>query len=226
MKQNTSDLWNNFWKKETSIKEDKFYLKKEELGIRWQRIESAIIEKLGSFQGLRTIEIGVGTGTISALLRKKGAEVTVFDYSEKALEQAGSFFYMNGLNVNCIKSDALNLPENTLNSYDVSISLGLTEHFKGQNRFTIKKAHFDILKKGGITFISVLNKYNPPYRIFKFLTELTEKWSVGVEYPYSRKEFKEMMSKMKISTYSFLADSFWRSFFMINPVRIFKKFLI
>ena len=60
---NTSELWDQFWVKETSPLEDQFYLKKEELGIRWQRIEKIVLKEFGSFEGLKIIEIGSGTGT-------------------------------------------------------------------------------------------------------------------------------------------------------------------
>ncbi len=159
------------------------------------------------------IEIGSGTGTISGLMQLRGADVTLIDYSKRALERAELFFSRNGMEVKCVQVDALNLPNELFNQYDISISLGLTEHFKKGNRLAINKAHFDVLKTGGVTFISVPNKYNPPYRIFKFLAEISGKWSVGEEYPYSRYEFSQMMQNFKVDKYSFFGDSFWGSFF-------------
>lgn len=222
---NTSELWDQFWVKETSPLEDQFYLKKEELGIRWQRIEKIVLKEFGSFEGLKIIEIGSGTGTISGLMKQRGAEITLLDYSPIALERAEAFFKRNGMEVDSLQMNALELTPEVLNQYDVSISLGLTEHFKGPDREAINKAHLDVLKPGGITFISVPNKFNPPYRIFKFLAEVTGKWSVGEEYPYSRNEFREMMERLSIKNYSFLGDSFWGSFFLVNPFRIGKKLL-
>ncbi len=77
----------------------------------------------------------------------------------------------------------LNLTENMINRYDLSMSFGLSEHFKGNHRVLINKAHFDVLRPDGIALISVPNKNNPPYRIFKFIAERTGRWTVGEEYP-------------------------------------------
>ena len=59
--------------------------KKEENGIRWQRIEKVVHQEFGSFNKLKVIEIGAGTGTNTALTAKRGADETVLDYSENAL---------------------------------------------------------------------------------------------------------------------------------------------
>ncbi|MBU0974464.1 class I SAM-dependent methyltransferase [Patescibacteria group bacterium] len=48
------------------------------------------------------------------------------------------------------------------------------------------------IKKNGIAIIIVPNKYNPPYRIYKFISEFFGTWKFGEEYPYSRKELKDI----------------------------------
>ena len=65
------------------------------------------------------------------------------------------------------------------------MSFGLTEHFLGADRVNINKAHFQVLREGGISFISVPNKYNPPYIIYKYFSQLLGRWKVGMEIPYS-----------------------------------------
>ena len=158
-------------------------------------------------------------------MAKKGAKVTILDYSEKALKRSKNFFERNNLSAEFIKEDALELPNNLLSKYDISMSFGLSEHFKNNNRLLINKAHFDLLKKGGISFIAVPHKFNIPYRIYKFLAEITKNWKVGEEYPYSRKEFINICKKLNINIYSFFGDSLWWSFNYINPIVITKKLL-
>ena len=223
MEKNTNQLWDNLWERGTSVEEDSFNLAREEKSIRWQRLERIIQNNFVSFTGLKVIEIGAGAGTNAALMAKRGAQVTVLDYSDKALQAGRKFFARNGLAAEFIKQDALSLPMDLLDKYDISMSFGLAEHFTGVDRININKAHFDVLKQGGMAFISVPNKCNPPYRIFKFIAENVGFWHVGEEYPYSRKEFKEIGRQIGISEYSFFGDSFWQSFNFINPFKAARK---
>jgi 2-polyprenyl-3-methyl-5-hydroxy-6-metoxy-1,4-benzoquinol methylase len=223
MKRNISQLWDDVWRTITSIEEDIFMFVKEENAIRWQRIERIVLREFGNFYGLQVIEIGAGTGTNAALMAKRGANVTLLDYSEGALKHARKFFERNGLSAQFIKQDALSLPIDLFEKYDISMSFGLAEHFKGVERTKIIKAHFDILRKGGITFIAVPNKYNVPYRIFKLLAEYTDKWRVGEEYPFSRGELKKLCQQIGNIEYSFFGDSLFSSFDFINPFKILKK---
>jgi 2-polyprenyl-3-methyl-5-hydroxy-6-metoxy-1,4-benzoquinol methylase len=223
MKKNTPQLWDKVWEKDTSVEEDIFKLVKEENCVRWQRIEKIILKEFGSFNNLKIIEIGAGVGTNAALTAKGGAEVTILDYSENALKKARKFFERNRLPAEFIKCDALSLPVSLLGKYDISMSFGLAEHFRDAERIAIIKAHFDVVKEGGMAFISVPNKYNLPYRIFKLVAENTGRWSVGEEYPYSRKELGNICQQIGIKEYSFLGDSLLRSFNFINPLRIIRK---
>lgn len=231
MERNTPQLWDKSWDRvPTSPEEDIFELAKEEKSMRWQRIEKIILREFGSFDNLRVIEIGAGAGTYAALMAKRGAKTTILDYSKKALKKARQFFARNKLSVDkFIHQDALSLPPRLLGKYDIAMSFGLTEHFKGAKRIKINKAHFDLLKKGGIALIAAPNKYNPFYRMFKFVTERTGLWELGEEYPYSRKEFKSICQQIGITEYSLFGESFYSSFKFIDPFRttrkLFKRYL-
>ncbi|MEO0115282.1 MAG: methyltransferase domain-containing protein [candidate division WOR-3 bacterium] len=223
MRKNIPQLWDEIWQGDSSVEEDRYILSKEENSIRWQRIEKIVLQKFGSFVGRKVIEIGAGIGTYAALMAKKGADVTIVDYSEVALKRAANFFSRNGLSAQFIKHDALTLPMNFFNKYDIAMSFGLAEHFKNQQRILINKIHFDLLRKGGIAFISVPNKWNVPYRLFKFVAEIMGRWKIGEEYPYSRVELKNICQKIGVKQYSFFGDSLYGSFKFINPLQIIKK---
>ena len=225
MQDNTPELWDNFWRNEVALEEDLFALTKQEKSIRWQRIEQLTTTKFGSFQKLAVIELGAGAGINAALMAKRGASVTILDYSEKALNRSQEFFGRIGLKAKFSYQDALCLPESLHQKYDVSMSFGLTEHFEGTERAKINKAHFDVLKVGGITFISVPNKFNLPYRINKSLGDLLGISKVGAEYPYSRRELKRLCQEFGITAYSFFGDSLFWSLTLINPFRLLKKIL-
>lgn len=226
MKKNTPLLWDRIWKQEKpSKKEYKYKLLKEESSIRWQRIEKYVLENFESFHNLNIIEIGAGTGTVSALMAKRGAKVTVLDYSQKAIQRSREFFKRNRLPAKFIVQDATALKKTQMNKYDISMSFGLAEHFKDKKRVKIIKAHFDLLKKGGITFISVPNAWNLPYRIFKICAEVFGLWKVGEEYPFTRKEFRNICKMFKIRNYFFFGDRIFSSLNFVNPLIQGKKLL-
>lgn len=223
MEKSTPQLWNHVWKDTPSFEEDLLSLVKEENSIRWQRIEKIVEKCFGSFSGIEVIELGAGTGINAALMAKRGAQVTVLDFSELAIERARDFFKRNVLTATFIKQDAFSLPPEMQNQYDISMSFGLTEHFTGSKRLEINKVHFDLLRRGGVTFISVPNKYNVPYRIFKYVAECAGKWKVGEEHPYSRREMARICKKIGIKEYAFFGDSTVSSFNFISPFRLMRK---
>jgi 2-polyprenyl-3-methyl-5-hydroxy-6-metoxy-1,4-benzoquinol methylase len=223
--QNTSQLWDELWARGAGPDEDLYALAKERVGARFQRISHRVVQRFGGFQGLDVIEIGAGAGTNAALFGTLGSGVAVLDYSEKALERSRVFFERNRISAKEIHADALDLPTDLLGSFDVSMSFGLAEHFAGEDRVRIIRSHLDLLRPGGVTFVSVPNKANPPYRLYKLLTERTRLWNVGEEYPFSRREFESICSRLGVREYSFFGDSFLESLRFIDPVAAARKIL-
>ncbi len=247
MEDNTSQLWDEFWRTETSPEQDAFDLAKEERDIRWQRIERIVRERFaaagnlesrdepssahdrdapstpGSFADLKVIEIGAGAGTNAALMARRGAKVTVLDYSNSALARSRRFFERNGGVAEFVKADALALPAELCGRFDIAMSFGLTEHFTGEDRPAINLAHLDLLRPGGIAFIAVPNKWNPPYRLYKFISQAIGRWAVGEEHPYSRAEFRRILVKHPDIDHVFFGDSFAASFHFVNPFKAYRK---
>ena len=182
------------------------------------------MKRFGSFKGLNTIELGAGSGTNSLLFAKRGADVTVLDYSKKALERSKEFFRRNNTRANFVLCDALNLDKSLLNKYDVAMSFGTGEHFEGNNRIKIIKSHFDVLKKGGLTLICLPNRANLPYMVWKFLSQATGRWRWGVEIPFSRNELKRIMALLGREGY-FMGDCIFSSFEVLNPWKIVRRIL-
>ena len=224
---NTMELWNRYWKENPrSTEEDRFNHIRMENSILWLRIEAAIRKRFGSFEGLKVLEIGSGVGSVSALFSQRGADVTLLDYSDRALALAEDYYDRNGLKAEFILQDALHIPDTLCGQFDVSMSFGLTEHFLGEDRLAINRAHSDVLRENGLTFILVPNRHNPPYRLCKFASELFGFWKVGEEYPYSRKELRDISRMIGLSDCFFIGDSLAGSFnFWLNPVRILKVLL-
>ena len=125
-------------------------------------------------------------------MAKRGASVTLLDYSPKALAKARELFAANGLEADFAEANALELPEDIRGRFDVAMSFGLNEHFTGAERDGIFKAHLDALRDGGVAIASVPNARNAPYRASKWLAERTGRWKLGVEVPFTRTELEEI----------------------------------
>jgi 2-polyprenyl-3-methyl-5-hydroxy-6-metoxy-1,4-benzoquinol methylase len=216
---NTAQFWDNLWQKPGSEEKDLFKVRKEERLIRWQRIEAMVFRRFGSFQGLSVIEIGAGTGTNAALMAERGARVTVLDYSPTALDRSARLFERLGISAEFVEGDALALQTDLEAQYDVSMSFGLAEHFTGEARKQIIKAHLNLLKANGLALVSVPNSANLPYRLHKWITERTRAWSVGEEYPFSRRELTNIAQSLGVQQYGFFGDSLWKSKRFLNPLK-------
>ncbi len=218
---NTPELWDKIWKP-TSKESDLYNIKRNEVSICWKKMEQTVLKEFGSFKGLNVLEIGSGGGTRGLLFALRGSNVTVLDYSKKALIRAKEFYKRQGITVKTIHADALHLPKNLHNKFDVSLSFGLIEHFENKTRTKMMQAHKDVLKKNGMTFISVPNKWNPPYRIYKAVFEAIGKWQFGLEIPYSRKELLERAKACELHNTRVIGGSFISSFDYINPLKYIK----
>ena len=219
IQENTAELWDRVWDKPSTVEKDLYTVAKEERLIRWQRMEAMVRERFHRFEGLSVIEIGAGRGTNAALMAQRGAQVTVLDYSDSALERAKRLFDALALDVELVNDDALDLPDSLRDRFDVSMSFGLAEHFLDERRSGILKAHFDVLNEHGLTFISVPNSRNPPYRLYKWITERTGAWGVGEEYPFTREELENYCAELGVKEFGFFGDSLWRSKRFLNPIK-------
>jgi 2-polyprenyl-3-methyl-5-hydroxy-6-metoxy-1,4-benzoquinol methylase len=196
LQKNTAAVWDKVYKNTPCEKEDRYIIEKEKHSLVWKQIKKRIIDSFGSFKGLKTIEIGAGRGTYSILFALEGADVTVLDYSQKAIDSSRLFFKRNNVNASFVKGDALKIGENLISKFDVSMSFGTAEHFLGTQRIDFIENHFKMLKNGGIAFISAPNKWNFFYRLWKFLSQSLGRWKFGEEYPFSTYEFKKIGRKI------------------------------
>ena len=137
---------------------------------------------------MRTIELGCGRGDLSALLAERGADVTLLDQSQAALDAARERFLRLGLSARLERSDMFKACRSLTGDYDVVVSLGVVEHFRGDNRTAALAAHHRMLRPGGLAVISVPHAQCLPYRAWKAYLEFRGWWPYGMEIPYSRTE--------------------------------------
>lgn len=211
-------VWDKYWQENRF--DNKQIIKNLKSSYIWEDIRKIILDKFGSFNNLKTIELGSGRGEMSLLMALEGTDVTLVDESEFALKEAEKLYKEFDCKPRLIKKNVFNLKNE---DYDIALSFGLVEHFKGEIRFDIINKHYNLIKKGGIIIISVPNANCFPYRIYKFVTTLTGFWKYGLEIPYSEKELDDIGKRLYIGDYKILGSSFFSSFYhflIINPLKL------
>lgn len=202
--------WQKIWKEySVDVDEDRARLLKEKQTIRWAEMKQYIDAELKGLKGLKTIEVGSGLGDFSLLLSWEGAKATLADYSEEALAKAKARFFAHKASADYILADMLNVDDKLKGKYDISFSLGVAEHFENQDRLDIINAHAEVLRKGGLTFISVPYRYSFPYRIWMSRSIKRGDWQYGLEIPFSKHEIKQMAEDAGLETLGFIQSSFW-----------------
>ena len=68
------------------------------------------------------------------------------------------------------------------------MSFGLCEHFLGERRAAIVRAHLDVLRPGGVAFLGVPNRLAPAYRLWMGILKARGTWPLGTEEPFGAGE--------------------------------------
>jgi 2-polyprenyl-3-methyl-5-hydroxy-6-metoxy-1,4-benzoquinol methylase len=210
-------VWNNT---QLTIEGVQKTIRREQKTLRWRAIRDAFAKHFGSIKGLRTIELGAGTGDISLLLALEGANTTLYDANEQALELAQFKFSVARLKPKLCTGDFLNLDAGLRGQFDVAVSYGTVEHFDGEDRLRACRAHVEVLRPRGMVAISVPNTHCLPYRMNKWWQEKRGTWSWGLEIPYSRAELNRIAKAIGLAEWSIHGSSFLRDWdqFLFNPV--------
>ncbi|MBN2119686.1 MAG: class I SAM-dependent methyltransferase [Candidatus Omnitrophica bacterium] len=199
--------WDNFWVNfKAGAKFDKRIIENELASVRFRKIEKSVIERFGSFEGLKVVEIGSGRGENALLFALKGARVSLLDYSDVALDKAGELFKAFGLSASFIKADIFDIPDDLIGKFDISMSFGLAEHFTYPERIDIFDIHKSLLAERGISFVAVPNKDCFAYRVFMWLSDILG-YSDIMEIPFTRKELKKIAESIGFSSYSLVGSS-------------------
>jgi SAM-dependent methyltransferase len=204
-------VWDRLWRHCPADAKDDALLAREERSPRWSAIVERLERTFGSVAGLKTVELGSGRGDLSALLARHGANVTLVDTSKKGLAQAARRFERLKLSASFKHADMLSALSSDSGGFDVALSSGVIEHFKGADRTRSVGAHFDILRPGGMALISVPNAWCPPYRLWKCYLELRGWWPYGVEIPYTPRELVRLAYNVGFSRVETCSFGFWQS---------------
>jgi SAM-dependent methyltransferase len=159
------------------------------------------------FNQLKVAEVGCGSGTFALTLRILGADVTLIDSDERALDVARRSYYLYGFEPRFLKADVLMAPPSSLlGTFDLVSSSGLAEHFSGTQRNTCLAFHRDLLKKGGVARVSVPNRFSPWYGLHRGIRELIGTWHLDIEIPFSYGELKKIAKAVGFSRYEIIGN--------------------
>lgn len=114
-----------------------------------------VMEILGDVSGKKILDAGAGTGRLSVLLSKKGADVTALDVSEEMLE----VLHKKNRKIITVVGDAESLPFSE-NSFDMVVAAFLIVHLK-EPKYFFDEA-YRVLKDGGYLFVTNINQKEPP----------------------------------------------------------------
>ncbi len=204
-------VWDRLWLHTPDDAKDDALIERERRSPRWFRIRDELTRKFGSLNGLRTVELGSGRGDLSVLLSQMGAEVTLLDASDRALDQARHRFDRLQLKASFVRGDMMEPAAGLSPRFQFSLSSGVIEHFRGSDRTRVTRCHHDVLSPGGMTAISVPHSWCLPYRMWKFYLERRGWWPYGMEIPYSKRELVGRVESVGFMKAGGWCSGFWQS---------------
>jgi ubiquinone/menaquinone biosynthesis C-methylase UbiE len=125
----------------------------------------------------KALEVGCGRGSLSSYFAADGWDVTLLDYSHTVIDTAKGIFSANGHQAQFITGDANELPFPD-NSFDVTYSIGLLEHFEDVRQPIAESLR--VLRPGGWFFGYIVPErpdnlqryFNWINRLLKFVANL------------------------------------------------------
>jgi malonyl-CoA O-methyltransferase len=154
-----------------------------------------------SQNGESMLELGSGTGTLSAVLAMYGRDTYLLDYSKDSIEYAKNLFKELNLKGNFLCQDILNRISMDDDSVDWVWSSGLLEHFTDEQITEILNESLRVGKKGVMSLVPNANAIF--YRIGKYKKELDGTWPYGREIPrFTMKPFFEAAGLKNVQEYS------------------------
>lgn len=134
-----------------------------------------------SAPGQVVVELGSGTGQLSAALAARGRKVVLVDYSAECLAFSRAVFESLGLSAEFVQADVTRGIPLTSESADLVWSCGLLEHFKEEEIVSILRESARISR--GRVLSLVPNARSLPYRLGKHVQEESGSWRWGREEP-------------------------------------------
>ncbi len=159
---------------------------------------------LGDLNGKKILEVGSGSGQISAYLASRGGKIHLVDISRRSLEFARKYFELKHLQVKIYNQDAFAM-KFPMNSFDYVWNGGVIEHFVDEEKILMIKNMWKLVKPGGKLVITVPSAEDYPFMIAKKILELRKKWAFGFEDDLTRKRIAMLATKAGVKDFSVFA---------------------
>lgn len=184
--------WNQLWTG------DDYYVY-HDIPIDTDGISQLLLNALSGAQpGQTMLEVGAGPGTRSIPIAKElNLNLSLVDLLESAHNLARKRAARYRITCECITADALDMPVGD-ETYDYTCSIGLNEHFFGDEREKIFSEMYRVTKSGGRTIVIVPNKFGS-IRLEQYIKEFTGTWTFGPTDLFSYGELKETMESYDFS---------------------------
>lgn len=171
-----------------------------------------LTKNIGKLKNKKILEVGSGSGQVSAYLASKGASVYLVDISEKSLEFSKNFFKVKKLPVYLYKQDAFKMKFKD-ESFDFVWNSGVLEHYDDEHKLAMLKEMLRLVKKGGKLIVCVPNSFDLFFLLAKYILKLRKKWAFGYEDNVNRFKIIKLIRRLgnldyKIYTYNPIVG-FW-----------------
>jgi len=151
----------------------------------------------------KILDIGGGPGRYSLYLAEKGCDVTLFDLSQGNIKFAEERSAEYGLTIKTVTGDAREIDKLVDGQFDHILLMGPMYHLLEENdRIGVINGALDLLKPGGILFISFINMIAG---IIYFMKEAPDAIALSGEVKYIENFIDQK---------SFAGDAFTKAFFI------------
>lgn len=130
--------------------------------------------------GSKLLELGSGSGHLSACLAMAGYETALLDFSPEAMNKARQTYETYNLEGDFILGDMMNLDVSLNNRYDLVWNSGVMEHFSDDTILTVFQRMKELSTKR--LLIVVPNPLSVSYLIQRYILQAQSKWDYGNEY--------------------------------------------
>ena len=135
------------------------------------------------------IELGSGSGHLSALLAQQNFQPTLLDFSPVAISKSKDLFDQKKLSAKFIQEDIFNLDK--IPKFDVAWNSGVMEHFDDDNLAKVLKKIYD--QTNDYFVFLVPNPDSVSYLIWRYGLIADNKWPYG--YEFLRKDYCDFLTK-------------------------------
>lgn len=158
----------------------------------------------GNIKEKSFLEVGCGSGQVSAFLALKGGIINLLDISKKSLEFARNYFEARRIPVKLYNQDAFNM-KFLPGSFDYVWNSGVIEHFDDNDKVLMLRNMWKLVKPGGKLLVAAPSAHDFPFMIAKKILQIRKKWAFGFEDDLTIKRLKGLATRAGIKDFSVYA---------------------